>query len=72
MVEIFDLATLVKAMRDSQRRYFRTRSRADLLISKDWERRVDERLVQILRGPDAAGINNDDVTPSMFDTKEGG
>lgn len=71
MVEIFDLATLVAEMRKSQKRYFKTRYRADLLVSRDWERRVDEKLMQILRGPGAAAIREDDQKPSMFADQEG-
>jgi hypothetical protein len=33
--------TNVRAMRDAQKRYFKTRDRNDLLTSKDLERKVD-------------------------------
>jgi hypothetical protein len=47
-VEIRDYARLVRRMRDGQRQYFRTRTQADLVASKDLERQVDSATRHVL------------------------
>ncbi len=43
-----DFISLVRDMREAQKRYFRTRSRADLIDSKQIESRVDKGLKYFL------------------------
>ena len=45
------LVDQVKAMRNAQKAYFRTRSQTDLNIAKDAERRVDALIDSILHPP---------------------
>ena len=56
---------LVKAMREAQREYFRTRSRECLRKSRDLETRVDE---QIKRGDDYLNSNKQ-VVRSLFENE---
>lgn len=39
-----EFAEMVRTMRAAQKRYFRTRSQADLAESKRWEKKVDDAL----------------------------
>lgn len=45
---ITELATAVATMRRHQREYFRTSSRAKLMIARDAERRVDRLISEVL------------------------
>ena len=47
-----DLETLVRKMRQAQRKYFRTRDRKVLEESKELEQTVDKRLDELERGPE--------------------
>ena len=42
------LAELVKRVRDAQRAYFKTRGQAELVTSKELERRLDKEVDKIL------------------------
>lgn len=48
---IEEFARDVAAMRRYQKKYFASRHSADLNIARDWERRVDADLKQILEPP---------------------
>lgn len=47
-MNITELATLVRQMRDAQRTYFRERSPQALNASKELERRVDRAVADVL------------------------
>lgn len=47
-MNITELATLVRQMRDAQRTYFRERSPQALNTSKELERRVDRAVADVL------------------------
>lgn len=51
-----ELAKLAKSMRDAQKKYFRDRSPQNLNVSKDWERRLDTAVAEVL----------DEKGPSLF------
>jgi len=51
--EDYSLARLAYAVREAQRRYFKTRSREDLVESKRLERQLDGLLAELL-GKDTA------------------
>lgn len=38
------IARIAATTRDAQRRYFRTRSTADLRVAKDWEAKLDRAI----------------------------
>lgn len=46
-----ELAKLAKGMREAQRRYFRDRSPQNLNYSKDWERKLDAAIEEVLHQP---------------------
>jgi hypothetical protein len=50
-VESRAVIEMVVKMREAQRRYFRTRSRADQDASKALEKKVDDALREYLNGP---------------------
>lgn len=54
-----ELAKLASSVRDAQRRYFRDRSPQNLNMSKDWERRLDAAVQEIL----------EPQNPGLFDEK---
>jgi hypothetical protein len=53
MTELREFARLVRNLRNMQQRYFRSREQTDLRICKDLERRVDEKVAEILAEPPA-------------------
>ena len=55
-----ELATLVRAMRASQRRYFRHRTHDDLEESKRLEREVDRAVEAVLSAPVQASLFSDE------------
>ncbi len=55
-----ELAKLGRSMRDAQRKYFRDRSPQNLNVSKDWERRLDAAVAEVL----------DDNGPGLFDEEQ--
>lgn len=50
-----DFREAVRAMRKYQKAYFANRRHEDLVLSKDWERRVDWELKQKAQTPDLFG-----------------
>lgn len=57
-----EFITLVSRMRESQKLYFRTRSKDVLLQSKELEKQVDEELARI-----KAFMNPPAYQPSLFE-----
>src|SRR5436309_3393899 len=57
VMDLESLARLVRDMRQHQRDYSRTKSQAELAASKDYERRVDQAVKEVLNPP----------APGLFD-----
>lgn len=59
-MNISDLARLVESMRKAQNEYFRQRDNTRLNISKDWERKVDKAVKDVLH-PESPGLFDGDA-----------
>lgn len=60
MTPLVELALMVKRMRDCQKEYFRTRQGNLLAICRDWEKRIDKAVEEILNPP----------SPGLFDQEQ--